>query len=187
VVILIGGTSHSGKTFLAQQLLEKYHYPYLSLDHLKMGLCRADMGIGIKPDDSTEFIGEKLWPILKGIIMTNIENQQNLIIEGSYLLPNKINELDIKYLDHIVSFYLGFSPSYIEKYFEAKILEFRDIIETRGYENNNTIEDYLLENKRQKDVCETFKAKYFALENDYQKEMEAVYAWLENEISQKVN
>ena len=41
MIILIGGASHTGKTFLAQKLLEKYGYPYLSMDHLKMGLIRS--------------------------------------------------------------------------------------------------------------------------------------------------
>ena len=41
MVILIGGASHTGKTLLAQRLLEKYHAPYLSIDHLKMGLIRS--------------------------------------------------------------------------------------------------------------------------------------------------
>ncbi|MFB6474947.1 hypothetical protein ABER99_06270 [Paenibacillus glucanolyticus] len=73
---------------MAQRLLEKYHVPYLSIDHFKMGLYRADQNCGFTPLDSTEYIGEKLWPILKGIIMTNIENNQNLIIEGCYVLPH---------------------------------------------------------------------------------------------------
>lgn len=43
MIILITGASHTGKTLLAQRLLEKYHYPYLSIDHLKMGLIRSGM------------------------------------------------------------------------------------------------------------------------------------------------
>ena len=41
MVILVTGASHIGKTVLAQKLLEKYKYPYLSIDHLKMGLIRS--------------------------------------------------------------------------------------------------------------------------------------------------
>lgn len=41
MIILISGASHTGKTLLAQRLLEKYHYPYVSIDHLKMGLIRS--------------------------------------------------------------------------------------------------------------------------------------------------
>ena len=35
MIILITGASHTGKTLLAQKMLEKYKYPYLSIDHLK--------------------------------------------------------------------------------------------------------------------------------------------------------
>lgn len=41
MIFLIGGESHTGKTLLAQKLLEKYFYSYLSLDHLKMGLIKG--------------------------------------------------------------------------------------------------------------------------------------------------
>ena len=41
MVVLITGASHTGKTALAQKLLETYNYPYLSIDHLKMGLIRS--------------------------------------------------------------------------------------------------------------------------------------------------
>jgi len=67
MVILIGGAGYTGKTFMAQQLLEKYKYPTFSIDNLKMGLYRANMDCGFTPTDSSELIGEKLWPILKGI------------------------------------------------------------------------------------------------------------------------
>jgi len=73
MIILIGGVGYAGKTFMAQKLLEKYNYPYLSIDHLKMGLYRAEIECGFTPTDSTELISEKIWPILKGIIMTCIE------------------------------------------------------------------------------------------------------------------
>ncbi|MGG3279359.1 hypothetical protein [Paenibacillus solani] len=92
MIMLISGNSSTGKTYMAQRLLEKYHVPYLSIDHLKMGLYRADMNCGFTPMDSTEDIGEKLWPILKGIMMTNIENKQNLIIEGCYILPHHLED-----------------------------------------------------------------------------------------------
>ena len=50
MIILISGTSHTGKTLLAQKLLDKYKYPYLSIDHLKMGLIRSGYTT-LTPDD----------------------------------------------------------------------------------------------------------------------------------------
>ncbi|MCL2518040.1 MAG: 2-phosphoglycerate kinase [Oscillospiraceae bacterium] len=184
MIILIGGVGYAGKTFMAQQLLEKYKYPSLSIDHLKMGLFRADIRCGFTPTDSLELIGEKLWPILKGIIMTCVENNQNLIIEGAYLFPEKIKELEADYLYNVISFYLGFSTSYIEKYFESKVLKYRSVIEQRDNINDkDTVELYILENKTQKEICEKSNAKYFEIQSDYEKEIGFVYDWIDNELS----
>ena len=53
MVILITGASHTGKTLLAQRLLEKHHIPYLSVDHLKMGLIRSG-NTALTPEDDSE-------------------------------------------------------------------------------------------------------------------------------------
>jgi putative acetyltransferase len=52
-----------------------------------MGFIRGRDNCSFTVNDSGELIAEELWLIAKGIIMTVIENQQNLIIEGSYLFP----------------------------------------------------------------------------------------------------
>jgi len=182
MIILIGGVGYAGKTFTAQKLLEKYKYPYLSIDHLKMGLYLADIGCGFTPHDSVEHISEIMWPILKGIITTNIENKQNLIIEGGYLLPQKVKELESKYPEDIIPFYLGFSNSYINKNFHSKILENRCAIEERGYNNSSTLEEYILENIKQKNNCKEHDTKYFEIDGNYDDEMDKVYAWIERGI-----
>lgn len=60
MIILISAVGSTGKTLMAQKLLEKYHIPYLSIDHLKMGLYRGDKHCGFTPLDNTEIIGDKL-------------------------------------------------------------------------------------------------------------------------------
>lgn len=50
MIILITGASHTGKTALAQRLLERYRYPVLSLDLLKMGLIRSGQ-TSLTPED----------------------------------------------------------------------------------------------------------------------------------------
>ena len=84
MVIFITGASHTGKTNLAQKLLEKYHYPYLSLDHLKMGLIRSGK-TNLTPMSSLDDLTAYLWPTVAEIAKTVIENKQNLIIEGCYI------------------------------------------------------------------------------------------------------
>lgn len=183
VVILIGGVGCAGKTLMAQKLLEKYKYPYLSLDHLKMGLYRAGIGCGFTPYNNFEYIGEKLWGILKGIIMTNIENKQNIIIEGCYILPQKVGEMESEYSREIISFYIGFSESYIKKCFSSKILKHRNVIEARGYEEENTWESYALDNLKMHDLCGKHKARYFEIASDYEEEINSVYSWIDREAN----
>ena len=72
MVLLITGASHTGKTVLSQKLLEKYKYPYLSIDHLKMGLIRSG-NTGLTPEDDDK-LQAYLWPIVREIIKTAIEN-----------------------------------------------------------------------------------------------------------------
>ena len=100
MIILITGASHTGKTVLAQRLLEKYKYPYLSIDHLKMGLIRSGNAELTPMSDDTE-LTEYLWPIVREIIKTAIENRQNLIIEGCYIPFDWKKEFSRSYLENI--------------------------------------------------------------------------------------
>ena len=79
MIILISGASHTGKTALAQKLLEKYKYPYLSIDHLKMGLIRSG-NTRLTPTNDDDALTEYLWPIVCEMIKTAIENKQNMIV-----------------------------------------------------------------------------------------------------------
>ena len=83
MVVLITGASHTGKTLLAQKLLEKYRCSVLSIDLLKMGLIRSkNTDLTPEDDEKLEFY---LWKIVKEIVKTAIENKQNLIVEGCYI------------------------------------------------------------------------------------------------------
>ena len=71
MVIIITGASHVGKTLLAQRMLEKYKYPYLSIDHLKMGLIRSG-NTDLTPEDDDD-LTEYLWPIVREMVKTAID------------------------------------------------------------------------------------------------------------------
>ena len=70
MVILIAGASHTGKTALAQKLLVKYGFPYLSIDHLKMGLIRSK-NTTLTPTSDDKELTSYLWPIVREIIKTD--------------------------------------------------------------------------------------------------------------------
>ena len=115
MVIIITGPTHTGKTRLAQKLLEKYNYPYLSIDHIKMGLIRSkNTNLTFYDDDE---LVPYLWNIIKEIIKTAIENSQNLIVEGCYIPFDYEKYFSKEYLDNIKYYCLIFSENYIKKHY----------------------------------------------------------------------
>lgn len=176
MVVLLGGVGCAGKTLMAQRLLEKYQIPYLSIDHLKMGIIRGTDDCGFCASDSDELITGKLWGIIKGIIMTNIENGQNIIIEGCYMRPRGVAELGEKYRGEVVSAFIGFSENYINNSFQSGISAHASEIERRGEENPPP--NLVRESRVLKAECEKYGAKYFEIEADYEKEADVVFAWL---------
>lgn len=143
MIILISGASHTGKTALAQKLLEKYKYPYMSIDHLKMGLIRSG-NTELTPMDDVKLTGY-LWPIVREIIKTAIENEQNLIVEGCYIPFDWSKDLTAEYLDKIRYFCLVMSEKYINTHF-ADIKKYANVIENRLDDEWCTAETVLAEN-----------------------------------------
>ena len=132
MVVLISGSTHTGKTMLAQKLLEKYKYPYLSIDHLKMGLIRSgNTDLTVEEDDK---LTDYLWDIIKEIIKTNIENKQNIIIEGCYIPFNWMEYFTEEYLKEIQYVCLVMSEKYISDHFDD-IKLFASVIENRIYDD----------------------------------------------------
>ena len=115
MVILLAGASHTGKTVLAQRLLEKLGYPYLSIDHLKMGLIRSG-NTELTPMDDDK-LTDYLWPIVREMVKTAIENGQNLIVEGCYIPFDWQKEFAPEYLAQIRYRCLIMSKNYIEAHF----------------------------------------------------------------------
>ena len=144
MIILITGASHTGKTVLAQKLLEKYKYPYLSTDHLKMGLIRSK-NTNLTPVSSDSELTGYLWPIVCEIIKTAIENHQNLIVEGCYIPFDWQKSFDEEYLAHIRFYCLVMSENYIRRHF-ADIRAYANVIENRVDDSYCTMESVLADN-----------------------------------------
>ena len=162
---LITGASHTGKTVLAQKLLEKYKYPYLSIDHLKMGLIRSRY-TKLTPDDDDK-LTEYLWPIVREIIKTAIENKQNLIIEGCYIPFDWENDFAKEYLNHIKYFCLVMSENYIKNYFD-NIKKYARAVESRLDDEWCTMENVLEENAKFLRLAEKYNVKYMLIDDKYE-------------------
>ena len=146
MIILIMGASHTGKTKLAQKLLEKYKYPYLSIDHLKMGLIRSGYTkfTAMSSDDE---LTDLLWPIILEMIKTAIENKQNLIVEGCYISFDWKKDFEKEYLENIRCICLVMSENYINKHFD-NIKKYANTVERRIDDGWCTMESVLEENTK---------------------------------------
>ena len=166
MIILITGASHTGKTLLAQKLLEKYKYPYLSIDHLKMGLIRSgNTELTTMSNDSE--LTAYLWPIVREMIKTAIENDQNLIVEGCYIPFDWAMDFDSEYLKNIKYYCLVMSENYINNHF-AEIKKYASVIENRLDDTYCTIESVLEDNARILQQAQKHKANYLLIDNKYE-------------------
>ena len=164
MIILIGGTSHTGKTVLAQHLLEKYHYPYLSIDHLKMGLIRSGQ-TDLTPCDDEKLV-DYLWPIVREMIKTAIENQQNLIVEGCYIPFDWADSFEKDYLEQIRYVCLILSDKYIENHFD-QIRAHASDVEQRLDDSGLSREDLMEDNRRHLNECLQRKLPHILIDASY--------------------
>ena len=165
MIVLITGASHTGKTVLAQKLLEKYKYPYLSIDHLKMGLIRSG-NTELTPMDDNE-LTEYLWPIVREMIKTAIENNQSLIVEGGYIPFDWQNEFDSEYLESIKYFCLVMSEKYIRNHFN-NIKKYANAIENRLDDEWCTMESVLADNAEMLVLAQRYNLNYILIEDKYE-------------------
>ena len=165
MILLITGASHVGKTALAQRLLEKYQYPYLSIDHLKMGLIRSG-NTDLTPMSDDKELTEYLWPIVREMIKTAIENKQNLIVEGCYIPFDWQKDFDAEYLENIRYYCLVMSEEYIKNHF-ADIKAYANVIEAR-INDDCTIESVLADNAQFLTLAQKHNANYILIDDKYE-------------------
>ena len=166
MIILITGASHTGKTALAQKLLEKYKYPYLSIDHLKMGLIRSG-NTNLTPMSNDGDLTAYLWPIVREMIKTAIENSQNLIVEGCYIPFDWQKDFYNEYLEIIRYYCLVMSEEYIRNHF-ADIEKYANTIENRLDDEWCTVDRVLSDNAEILNLAKKHNVNYILIEDNYE-------------------
>lgn len=164
MIILITGASHVGKTNLSQKLLEKYKYPYFSIDHLKMGLIRSGNTTLTPMDDDK--LTDYLWPIVREMVKTAIENSQNLIVEGCYIPFDWEKDFDADYLKEIKYYCLVMSEKYINERFDD-IKKYASVIENRLDDSWCTKESVLEDNATFLALAKKHNVNYILIDGEY--------------------
>lgn len=171
MIYLIAGSSHSGKTLLAQKLLEAYRVPYLSIDHLKMGLIRSGVS-DLSPESPDAELTPYLWNVVREIIKTALENGQNLIVEGCYIPCNYAEDFSEEQRGQIRALWLILSEEYIRDHFAAIKAHASDI-EHRIDDEWCTREMLLRDNRAALAECRACGAPYLLIEKEYRVDAEA--------------
>ena len=171
MVILITGASHTGKTLLAQRMLERYGYPYLSMDHLKMGLIRSGQ-TKLTPGDDDELTAY-LWPIVREMVKTAIENRQNLIVEGCYVPYSWRQGFTGEYLAAIRCICLAMTDDYIDAHFD-EIKAHGSDIESRLDDSFCTAVHLKSENRKYAEGFRAAGEEIAWIEGDYLKTIETL-------------
>lgn len=165
MIVLITGASHTGKTVLAQKLLEQYKYPYFSIDHLKMGLIRSGY-TKLTPEDDKE-LTDYMWPIIREMIKTAIENKQNLVIEGGYIPFDWKKDFAKEYLDNIRYYCLVMSEHYIKNHF-YDIKKYASTVEKRLDDDWCTIDSVLEDNAQFLELVKKYNVNVVLIDEIYE-------------------
>ena len=166
MIVLICGASHCGKTVLAQRMLEQFHYPYLSIDHLKMGLIRSGY-TRLTPEDD-EALTTYLWPIVREMIKTAIENRQDLIVEGCYIPFTWRQDFDERYRPFIRYICLAMTDAYIDAHWD-EIQAHASDVEKRLDDSSLTAERLKAENRLILEGCRESGEAVTQIESDFEK------------------
>lgn len=164
MIILIGGGTHTGKTVFAQKLLERYGFPYLSLDHVKMGLIRSGH-CPLTPESDPDELTRYLWPVAREMIKTAVENGQNLIVEGCYIPADYKSEFSSQYLPEIRYVCLVLSEAYIRRHY-ADIAGHARVIERRKHDVPAP-EALVKENRANLELCLRHGLEYVLIDGEY--------------------
>ena len=164
MVVIITGASHTGKTLLAQRILEKKKFSYLSIDHLKMGLIRSG-STDLTPYDDDR-LTPYLWSIVKEIIKTAIENGQNLTVEGCYVPFDWQKDFSDETLKSIRYVCLVMTDRYIEENYSS-IMSNSSVIEKRLDDSCCTKGTLKRDNSKFLKGCESHGLYHYDIDEKY--------------------
>ena len=102
-----------------------------------------------------------------------IENKQNLIVEGCYVPFNWKNDFSNDYLKEIKYICLCFSERYINEHY-SEIMKYENCIENRIDDGYCTIELLTRDNNRFREGCTVNGLSYVLIDDNYEQTVEKI-------------
>ncbi|MBQ8813936.1 MAG: adenylate kinase [Lachnospiraceae bacterium] len=130
-----------------------------------MGLIRSGQTELTPMDDDR--LTDYLWPIVREMVKTAIENRQNLIVEGCYIPFDWKDSFSVEYLQHIRYVCLVMSEDYIREHF-ADIVAKSSVIEARLDDSDCDAERLIRENRNNLEQCRKYSCEYALIDDKYE-------------------
>ena len=182
MLYLLGGAPRTGKSILARRLVVEKRIPYFGIDALTTVLQESLPDLGIKHGQPFIFKAEKIWPILKSLLIHFIEEEPDYLAEGDALLPKHVAELEKKYKNEIGVCFTGFTKISPEDKLK-EIRQFSDFKDDWTKERSDKemlmdIKSMIEFSKYLKEECKKFDIKYFEISDNFQKNLDIVFNYL---------
>ena len=135
-----------------------------------MGLIRSG-NTKLTPTSDDADLTAYLWPIVREMIKTAIENKQNLIVEGCYIPFDWAKDFEKEYLANIRYYCLIMSENYIRNHFND-LKKYANIIENRLDDEWCTLEIILTDNAQVLKLAQKHKVNYILIDDKYEIDIE---------------
>ena len=130
-----------------------------------MGLIRSGQ-TSLSPESPDSVLTDFLWPVVREVIKTCVENGQNLIVEGCYIPFGWEKDFADDYLRNIKYICLIFSEKYIRQHF-ADIAKNESVIEKR-LSTDIVANDMIKSNVYNLEQCKLRSYNYVLIDDVYQ-------------------
>jgi len=109
MLYIVSGTSRSGKTIIAKEIMKRTATPYMSLDWLVMGFTNGVPEYGIHDKLWPNEIAKKFWPFLNAMCENILWTEVDYILEGEAILPKLVSGLLKKHPDKMRICFVGYA------------------------------------------------------------------------------
>ncbi|MBN2074874.1 MAG: hypothetical protein JW762_04920 [Dehalococcoidales bacterium] len=185
MLYIIGGASRTGKSMISRELMAKTGIPCFNLDVLMMGLANGLPEYDINPDDPEFRNAEKMWPILRSMLINMIETGTEYILEGYTIIPEHASEIRSLFPDQVRSCFIGYTRIDPEKKLEEIRIysDFPNDWAKTSSDNEilNLVNRSISYSSFLKTECEKYQIPYFDQSEDFIDTQRRVLAYLNNQ------
>jgi hypothetical protein len=186
MLYIVGGAARAGKSAVARRFLAETGVPYFPLDCLMMGFAKGFPEHGVGPEDDELHVAELLWPVVKGIATTFVEEEIDYLIEGAQLHPRHVGELCEALPGDVRACFLGFAEvDTMTKLRQIRRFGGGEDDWLRHYDDQHVIreiERLKALSERLRAECSSYEIRYLEVSTDLEETVDRVVQYLKGSV-----